>query len=74
MLLEAFRQVYFRNGDMFQTVGATTHFTIEMHVQVVVRLGIVTATTQLIAHAIASILYHMHQMVLLKQSQGAEHA
>ena len=56
MLLEAFRQVYFRNGDMFQTVGATTHFAIEMHVQVVVRLGIVTATTQLIAHTIASIL------------------
>ena len=59
---------------MFQTVGPTAFLTIEMHMQVVVCLGIMTATAQLIAHSVASILNDMHQVVLLKQSQGAKHA
>ena len=73
-LLKAFRQFYLRNSDMFQTVSLSTLLAVEMHMQVIVRLSIMTATTQFIAHSVATILNDMHQMVLLKQSQGAEHA
>ena len=72
MLLEAFRQLHFRNGDMFQTIGASTRLAVEMHVQVIICLGIMTATTQLIAHAVATVLNDMHQMVLLEQCQGTK--
>lgn len=58
---------------MFQTIGASTPLAVEMHVQVIVRLGIV-AVAQLIAHTVATVLNDMYQMVLLKQSQGAKHA
>jgi len=44
---------------MLQTVGLVTLFTVEMYVQVVVNL-VMTAVTKLIAHTVATVLYHVY--------------
>ena len=65
-LFEAFGQCHLRNRDIFQTVGSSTAFTEEMHMQVFVCLAVV-AVTQLVAHTVATILDNMHQTVLFEQ-------
>ena len=57
---------------MFQTIGASTPLAEEMHVQVVVGIGIVTVA-QLVAYAVATVLDDVHQMVFLEQCQSPEH-
>ena len=51
---------------MVQTVGLLTLLAVEVDMQVVVNL-IVMAMTKLIAYTVATILYHVYQMLFAEQ-------
>ena len=72
-LPKAFRQLYFWNGNILQTVCTATSLTKEVDMQVVIHLLIVTAT-QLVAYAVAAVFNDVYQMVFAKERQCAEYS
>ena len=65
-LFEAFGQCHIWDSNILQTKSPPTAFTKEMHMQVFVRLTVMTVT-QLIAYAIATVFNDMYQPVFLEQ-------
>ena len=70
---ETLGQVDAWHRDMVETVGLLTPFAIEMDVQVVVNT-VMAAMTQLIAHAVTTILNDVYQVVFTEQRQRTEDA
>lgn len=70
---ETLGQIDAWHRDMVETVGLLTPFAIEMDVQVVVNT-VMVAMTQLIAHAVTTILNDVYQVVFAEQRQRTEDA
>ena len=64
---------YWRYFHVVQTIGALALLTIEMGMHIIVACCIM-AVTQLITHPVATILYHMHQVMLAKEGQRTKHS
>lgn len=70
--LETVRVIHLGYGQLFKTECAVAHFTVKMHVTVIINPAMGMA--QLVSHTLAAVIDLMQQMVLLEKHQSTEYA
>ena len=70
---EAVRNIDLGHGDVRQAEGAVTLLAEEVNMQVII-LVVAMAVAEFIAHAVTTILYDMHQMMLTEESERTKDA
>ena len=73
MPLVSLRQIEHRHRHVVETEGASATLTVEMRMGVIIMTDVMTVA-ELVSHAAAAILYHMHQMPFLEKDEHPEHA
>jgi hypothetical protein len=71
--VETIGDVNRRNGCLLKAIGAMALLAEEMHMEVVI-LMVTMAVAEFIAHAVAAVLYDVHQMMLTEEGECTKHA